>query len=213
MAFLEERLPVGVAYGSQGGPSYRTRIVTSASGHEDRNSEWSYPRHVFEWTTSGNYDSDMETLTRFFHALKGAWCGFRVRDERDWKSCPILEYPAFDDQVIGTGNGVTAEFQLIKTYTYGAQSTIRQIRKPDPDFTPLIGVMGSARIQGDVTYPWSWNSTTGIVTFTGTVPPSGDVTAGYQFDVPVRFSTDNLMDVYLSYKIGKAQIPIIEIRV
>jgi len=213
MAFLESRLPVGVTYGSQGGPGYNTRIISAASGYEDRNANWSYPRHVFEWETSGVLDNDMETLRDFFHALKGALHGFRVRDERDYKSCDLAAAPAYDDQIIGTGDGAEDTFQLIKTYTYGALSTARIIQKPDPDFTPLVGVLGSARLEGDGTYPWSWDSATGIITFTGTVPPSGNVTAGFQFDVPVRFSTDNLVDVFLAFEVGRAAVPIIEIRV
>jgi len=212
MAFLESRLPVGVTYGSQGGPGYNTRIVTSASGHEDRNANWSFARHTFEWQTSAVTEPDMEQLRIFFHALKGSWAGFRVRDERDYKSCLKADDPAYDDQILGVGDGVEDTFQLKKTYTYGALSAERTIQKPDANFTPLVGVLGSARLEADATYPWSWDSTTGEITFTSTVPPSGNVTAGFLFDVPVRWSTDNLIDVFLAYEMGQSQIPIIEIR-
>ena len=212
MAFIEERLPIKVTYGSQGGPGYSTRIITAASGFEDRNANWSTPRHNFEWQTSGVTEADMEQLGIAFHAAKGSFNGFRVRDERDYKSCLLADTPAYDDQIIGTGDGVTAAYQLKKTYTWGGESTERLIRKPDPDFTPLIGVLGSARLQADATYPWSWDSTTGIITFTGTVPPSGNVTAGFQFDCAVRWTTDNFADVYLAYQIGQTSIPLIGIR-
>lgn len=212
-AFLEERLPVGVTYGSQGGPGYSTRIVSSASGWEDRNANFQFARHTFEWKTSGITDLQAEQLRNFFHVLKGSWCGFRVRDERDYKSCSIASSPAFDDQIIGAADGVTDTFQLKKTYTYGAMTAERVIKKPDPYFTPLIGVLGAQVLEADATYPWTWNSTTGLITFTGTLPPAGNITAGFLFDVPVRWATDNLMDVHLAWEMGQAQIPIIEIRV
>lgn len=213
MSFVEQRLPIKVAYGSQGGPGYSTRIIAAASGYEDRNANWSYPRHDFDWHTSGVTESDMEQALTAFHAVKGSLHGFRVRDGRDYKSCLLANDPAYDDQIIGAGDGVEDVFQLQKRYTWGGQSTTRIIRKPDPEFTPLVGVLGVARLQGDGTYPWSWSSSTGLITFTGTLPPSGDVTAGFLFDVPVRFTTDNWADVYLAYRIGQTTIPLIEIRI
>jgi uncharacterized protein (TIGR02217 family) len=57
------------------------------------------------------------------------------------------------------------------------------------------------------------DETAGLITFT-TAPESGlSVTAGYEFDVPVRFDTDRI-DVDLSHFEAGAMpdIPIMEIR-
>jgi uncharacterized protein (TIGR02217 family) len=60
---------------------------------------------------------------------------------------------------------------------------------------------------------WSVNTTTGIVTF-GSAPGAGvAVTAGFEFDVPVRFDTDTL-DVTLDLeRLGSiTSIPLLELR-
>jgi uncharacterized protein (TIGR02217 family) len=60
----------------------------------------------------------------------------------------------------------------------------------------------------------SIRATTGIVTFTaGNFPTTGQaVTAGFEFDVPVRFDTDEL-DVNLDYYLaGSAHVPLIELK-
>jgi uncharacterized protein (TIGR02217 family) len=60
---------------------------------------------------------------------------------------------------------------------------------------------------------WSVDVTTGIVTFTS-APASGvAVTAGFEFDVPVRFDTDTL-DVTLDIeRLGSiTSIPLLEVR-
>jgi uncharacterized protein (TIGR02217 family) len=111
------------------------------------------------------------------------------------------------DQAIGTGDGTTTAFQLVKRYASGSQTWTRAIAKP---------VAGTVRIAlGGVEQPsgWSVDTTTGIVTFS-TAPSSGvAITAGFEFDVPVRFDTDAL-DVTLDLeRLGSiTSIPLLEIR-
>jgi uncharacterized protein (TIGR02217 family) len=60
---------------------------------------------------------------------------------------------------------------------------------------------------------WSVSTTTGVVNFT-TAPATGiAITAGFEFDVPVRFDTDAL-DVTLDLeRLGSiTSIPLVEIR-
>lgn len=55
---------------------------------------------------------------------------------------------------------------------------------------------------------------TGMVTFSH--PPDVDVpiTAGFEFDVPVRFDTDQIQTSVASFQAGEApNVPIIEVRV
>ena len=60
---------------------------------------------------------------------------------------------------------------------------------------------------------WSVDTTTGLVTF-GTAPASGvEVTADFDFDVPVRFDTDHMVVTIESYRLHAwQQIPIVELR-
>ncbi len=213
MMFIETQFPIDIAYGSQGGPQYSTRIVTSVSGYEDRNANWEASRHSYDAASGVKTYEQLEDLLAFFHVVQGSTHGFRWPDDMDNRSCARNTDPAYDDQILGGADGVIDEFQLIKTYTFGASTRVRTITKPLAGFTPLVGVLGSARLTTDVTYPWSWDSTTGVITFTGTLPPSGNVTAGYKFDVPCRLRTDSLSVAIEHYHLGTASVPVVEIRV
>ena len=128
-------------------------------------------------------------------------------DWGDHKSCLPSQTPAPTDQAIGTGDGTTSAFQLVKRYASGAQTWTRAIAKPVTG-TVRIAVAGVEQLSG-----WSVDATTGVVTF-GVAPGAGvAVTAGFTFDVPVRFDTDAL-DVTLDLeRLGSiTSIPLLEIR-
>ena len=113
------------------------------------------------------------------------------------------------DQLIGTGDGTTASFQLAKTYGDAAASSVRTIRKP---------VAGSVVIAVDGVEQglsaFACNAATGLVRFAaGHIPAVGAaITAGFEFDVPVRFATGRI-DVNLSaFNAGRIPtIPLTEI--
>ena len=115
-AFHEVRFPLAIGFGSSGGPERRTDIVLLASGHEERNTRWADSRRRYNAGTGVHSLADLHTLIAFFEERRGRLYGFRWRDRGDWKSCPPDETPAADDQAIGTGDGATAAFQLVKTY-------------------------------------------------------------------------------------------------
>src|SRR5690606_32974462 len=125
---------------------------------------------------------DLYALLAFFEARAGQLHGFRFRDPLDFKSCGPNEIPQAEDQRIGTGDGITVTFQLVKTYRDAGGAMQRTIAKP-VDGSIAIAVAGMPVAAGD----WSADPATGIVTFLpGAVPgPGAAVTAGYEFDVPV----------------------------
>src|SRR5688500_16593453 len=133
MFFLETpRFPDDIALGSKGGSTYSTGIVRLRSGAEQRNirratklSKWNVGSGIKE-------EEDVYDFNEFFEALKGMAIGFRFKDWTDYRSRGLepTEQTAATDQVIGEGDGVETEFQLIKTYTKGAFSTVRKILKP-----------------------------------------------------------------------------------
>ena len=96
---------------------------------------------------------------------------------------------------------------ITKHYTSGAQSWTRAITKPVAG-TVSIALNGTPQASG-----WSVSAATGLITFT-TAPAAGvAITAGFEFDVPVRFDTDAL-DVTLDLeRLGSiTSIPLLEIR-
>src|SRR5579864_9177684 len=121
MAFIEVRFPTDIAYGSVGGPQYSTDIVITQSGYEQRNANWSQARACYNVAHGVKTQTQLDTLIAFFRSRKGRADGFRFKDWTDYN---------VTGQAIGTGDGTTAIFQLIKTYVSGSTSEQRVISKP-----------------------------------------------------------------------------------
>lgn len=207
MAFHEIRFPDGISRGAKGGPERRTRIVELASGDEERNASWANSRRRYDVSYGVRRADDLAAVVAFFEARNGRLYAFRFKDWSDYKSCLPSATPAPTDQIIGTGNGSTTTFALTKTYASGAQSWARAIIKPVAG-TVTVSLNGVTQGSG-----WSVNTTTGIVTF-AVAPANGAVIrAGFEFDVPVRFDTDELpvtLDIERTGSIPS--IPLIEVR-
>ncbi len=110
----------------------------------------------------------------------------------------------------GQGDGTRAAFQLCKTYGTAFAPYVRAIAKPVAG-SVLVAVAGALRTAGT---HYDVEATTGLVTFRpGAIPAAGAaVTAGFSFDVPVRFDTDRLEIDLASFEAGEIpSIPLIEI--
>jgi uncharacterized protein (TIGR02217 family) len=154
---------------------------------------------------------DLHAVIAFFEERRGRLHAFRWRDPTDFKSCPPEGTPTALDQPIGTGDGTTAAFQLAKTYGSAFNPWTRTIAKPVLG-TVLIAVAGV--VQTPVT-AYTVDHTTGLVAFEpGHIPgPAQAVTAGFEFDVPVRFDTDRLEINLQGFRHGAIpSIPVVEIR-
>jgi uncharacterized protein (TIGR02217 family) len=209
--FIEDpRFPVDISYGSRGGPGWSTNVVETDSGAESRNQRWSYPRHKFDVAYGTRTMARLENLLYYFNVVGGKAIGFRYKDHMDYKSCGRTATPAATDCAIGTGTGALTTFQLYKTYTQGSYTRSRKIVKPIAA-TVLIAVAGTTKT---LTTHYTLNATTGIVTFTaGNIPTAGQaVTAGFEFDVPVRFDTDELSINLDYYNSGAASVILIELK-
>jgi uncharacterized protein (TIGR02217 family) len=207
MAFHEVRFPDNISRGARGGPERRTQIVELASGAEERNASWANSRRRYDVAYGIRRADDLAAVVAFFEARNGRLHGFRFKDWADFKSCPPSQTPGPTNQPIGTGNGAATLFQLTKRYTSGAQSWTRAITKPVTG-TVTVALNGTPQASG-----WSVSTATGLITFT-TAPAAGiAITAGYEFDVPVRFDTD-VLDVTLDLeRLGSiTSIPLVEIR-
>ncbi|MBZ0130205.1 MAG: DUF2460 domain-containing protein [Rhodobacteraceae bacterium] len=207
MALHEIRFPDNISRGARGGPERRTQIVELASGDEERNASWANSRRRYDAAYGVRRADDLATVVAFFEARNGRLYGFRWKDWGDYKSCLPSGTPAATDQVIGTGDGISTAFQLVKTYASGAQTWARTITKPVAG-TVKVALDGVGKASG-----WSVDTTTGLVTFTA-APASGvAITAGFEFDVPVRFDTDRLDVTHDIERLGSiTSIPLIEVR-
>ncbi len=207
MSFLETpRCPDDLSQGSAGGPGYSSDGVESSSGLEKRNVNWEYPRHEYDVAYGVKTITQLESLLAFFHVARGRAYGFRYKDFADFKSCGVKSTVSNTDQTLGTGNGSQTEFQLKKVYTKGSVQRERLIKKPVSG-TVVVALDGEGQESG-----WSVDTVTGVITF-DSPPGSGVVvTAGYEFDVPVRFDTDVLSVNLSHYQAGQARVPLVEIK-
>lgn len=207
MGFHEVRFPDSISRGARGGPRRKTQVVELGSGDEERNASWANSRRAYDVSFGIRNANDLHEVVEFFEARNGMLYGFRFKDWADYKSCPPLNISGPFDQVLGTGNGAQRSFQLVKAYTSGGQTWTRTIKKPVFG-TVRVGVAGFEALSG-----WSVDVATGIVTFAVAPAAGAAVSAGFQYDVPVRFDTDQL-DVTLDIeRLGSIQsIPLIEVR-
>jgi len=208
-AFHETRLPARLAFGCTGGVERRTQVTTLASGFERRSSPWAQGRRRYLIGTAVRPLDDAAALVAFFEARRGRLHGFRFRDPADCKSCSPSQTPAATDQVIGTGDGARKAFALTKTYGSGPTAVVRPITKPVGG-TVKVAVAGVALAVG----AFAVDTATGLVTLT-TAPVAGAiVTAGFEFDVPVRFDGDRIDVTLESFNAARVgAVALVEVRV
>jgi uncharacterized protein (TIGR02217 family) len=207
-AFHEVLFPLDIALGSAGGPERRTEIVALASGREERNARWAHSRRRYDAGYGVKTFDALAQVIAFFEERRGRLYGFRWRDRLDHSSAVPGNSVTALDQAIGVGDGETVTFQLAKTYGGAFAPYARPIVKP---------VSGSVRIAVDgveLEDGFSVDATTGVVIF-GAAPALGEtVSAGFLFDVPVRFDTDYLEVDLSAFEAGAIpQIPLVEIKV
>lgn len=200
MAFVDVRFPVDIAFGSSGGPEYSTDIVMTQSGFEQRNINWEQARARYNVAHGVKTQAQLDALIAFFRARKGKAYSFRFKDWTDYR---------VQGQVIGTGNGSLSVFQLIKTYLSGGVVETRVITKP---VAGTLKIYVGGVLQSVGAYSVNWN--TGVVSFTS--PPASvvSISADFEFDVPVRFDTDQLAATIDAYGVNSwRDIPLVEVRV
>lgn len=211
MSFHEIRFPTDISRGAQGGPERRTDVVVLGSGYEERNARWADSRRSYNAGYGVKSLDDLNTVIAFFEERRGRLYGFRWRDHADNKSCLPSASASPLDQQIGTGDGTQIAFQLLKTYGSAHAPWQRAITKP---------LAGRVRVaideeEQEAGTAFTVDPASGIIVFQpGYVPGEGAVvTAGFEFDVPVRFDTDRLEINLQGFRHGAIpQIPIVEIR-
>lgn len=210
MAFHEVQFPTGISKGSSGGPMRMTDVVTLRSGYEQRNTIWADSRRRYDAGLGLQNLKDLYLVLEFFEARRGRLHGFRWKDWADYKSLDPITATSATDVALGTGDASTTTFQLRKVYTDAGGSYTRTIKKPVSG-TVKVAVNSAVQTEG---VDFTVDTTTGIITFT-TAPGSGlAVTAGFEFDVPVRFNMDEISVNVEQFNAGAIPaIDIVEIKV
>lgn len=201
--FDDVLFPIEIGAEASVSPGFSTNVVTSASGHESRNVNWQQARLRFDAGPGVRSDQELETLIAFFRARRGAAVSFRFRDPYDHSSNEMSGAPTALDQQIGIGDGATDRFDLIKNYEAGER---RRITRPVAGSVRLA-INGSEVVTG-------WTLETGGIIQMASAPLAGaSITAGFLFDVPVRFAEDRLEVNRATFRAGEApSVPLVEVR-
>ncbi len=210
MSFHEVRFPSEISFGSTGGVERRTEVIALVNGFEHRNTPWEQSRRRYDAGLGVKSLDDLAAVLSFFEARRGMLHGFRWKDWLDHKSGLPSMAPGAQDQLLGAGDGTTTQFELVKVYASGGEEFRRRITKPVSG-TVHVALDGTAQAEGG---DFTVDASTGIVTF-AVAPASGvAVTAGFEFDVPVRFDSDELAVNVAAFEAGEIpSIPVIEVRV
>lgn len=197
--------PFALGRGTAVAPEFSTSVMVTASGHERRNSLWSDARLHFDVGPGIRSEAELAELIGFFRARRGAARGFRISDPFDHSSNGMTGTPTAMDQVLGEGDGLTADFQLIKRYGTETDPQIRPITRPRPETIAVT-------TEGEMRTDWVLLDH-GVIRF-DTAPPRGyQIRAGFLFDVPVRFAEDRIDVSGVNFAAGEApSIPLIELR-
>ena len=182
---------------------FSTNVVTTLSGHERRNSSWSNARLSYDVGPGVRSEAELGQLLSFFRARRGPAVGFRLSDPFDNSSNGMLGNPNMLDQKLGVSDGVRTTFALTKTY--GLDGQIRRITRP-------VAASVTVAVNGVMATGWSLASG-GVINFRAAPPVGAVITAGYRFDVPVRFANDRIDVARATFGAGDMpSVPLVEIR-
>ncbi len=204
-AFEDISFPIAIGQQAEVVTEFSTNIVSLMSGQERRNADWADARMTYDVAPGVRSETELSQLIAFFRARRGAAVGFRFGDPYDDSSNGGTGAPVATDQLLGVGDAFRTEFALVKHYGSGSEAQVRRITRPRAG-TVMVAIDG-APASG-----WALGDR-GRIIFDN-APASGvTVTAGFRFDVPVRFASDRLDASRASFDAGDlSSVPLIEIK-
>lgn len=189
------RLPEDIERGAVGGPGFKTSVITLDNGNESRNSDWAVSRGQWDIGYGIRRRADLQAVIDFFYGRRGKARGFRFKDWLDFSATA---------ETMGAGSTNTRRV-LQKTYSPALNPYVRRIT------LPVVGTI-TVYVDNFAADPEDWTlEANGVILFDS--DPGGNVKATFEFDVPVRFDTDNLPVTLNTYNEGDiTNIPILELR-
>lgn len=186
--FDDVSFPLALGREVEVAPEHATAIVASAGGHEARNAAWAGARTHYDVGPGVRSEADIAELLGFFRARMGPARGFRLRDPFDWRG---------EDEAIGTGDGSTLRFALVRRYG----DVVRRITRP------VAGSVSVTPAAGFTVEPGGW------IAFDVAPAEGVAISATFDFDVPVRFAEDRLSVSRATFLAGVApSVPLVEVR-
>jgi len=206
MAFDEEQFPTDISRGATVRQRRVVDVVTLRSGHEERNTIWANSRRTYDVSLGLRDLEDIYAVMEFWEARRGSLRGFRFKDWADFTSTNPTTTPSNTDQAMASITLTT--YQLQKVYSAASNPWTRTINKPI-DGTVLVKDNTGSLTEG---VDWTMDYATGITTFS--VAPTGTPTAGFEYDVPVRFEAEELEVNVALFDVGSIPaVNLVEVRI
>jgi uncharacterized protein (TIGR02217 family) len=203
-------------------PRFSTSIAASWSGAEVRNRNWTHPLRTFKLPEAVREHAQYEAIQDHWFVMGGPERAFPFTDPLDFASVPlelanVVPDISSTDQLLGEGDGVTRDFQLQKTYERSGATYTRPIYLPQAGevLVALDGIPPEDVLPGNGgPYTWTVSRPGGVITFTPAPAPGLEVTAGFLFDVAVRFEADDSFDgIVQSFQVsGFSDLSFVEVR-
>lgn len=192
--FHNVRFPEDISYGSSGGPGFKTTVIDLASGHEQRNIDWSLARATYDAQHGVKSREQMEDILEFFFARRGKAYGFRFKD---WMDYTIVRQ--------SLGVAATTATQTFKRYE---PLTAYYYDRPILKIVPGTVSWWANNIAQD---PSKVNTDTGLINTTGMIGQTIEIQC--EFDVPVRFDTDEIQITHDDWEqMSWPSIPLLELK-
>ena len=173
-------LPPEIEVDAIAGPVTKTAVITSASGTERRKAQILNPIRQYTIAFGPEYVEDVLAL---FLCQLGPRFGFMLQAPADMSAADVL-------LPWTTSNGVTLA-QLTKVYAtvnYFNATVVRAVERaitlPDPATITV-------KVNGSLDNTWTLLHG-GVLSFPHVLNPTDEVTATFNFFVPVRFADDQL---------------------
>lgn len=187
-------LPVCLSYGSGMGPRFKTTVIETEGGFEQRNQVWQYERLEYE----ARYDTTLEVeyshMMKFFKIMAGRAHTFLATDPLNYIAA------AGEGKFVTYDEGSPTRTQMVKRISIDGYTADMLVTKPKSGTITLTG-------GGTINYA------TGQVTSGTPTEWTGE------FYKHVRFDTDSIRPELLSrrrgtggYIVGWEPLPIIEVR-
>lgn len=205
MAFDEEQFPTDISRGATARQRRVVDVVTLRSGHEQRNTIWANSRRTYDVALGLRDLEDIYAVMEFWEARRGRLRGFRFKDWADFTSTNPTTTPSNVDQAMASLTSTT--YQLQKVYSAASNPWTRTINKP---------VEGTVIVRDDIgpmvegtDYIVEYD--TGLIYF-GFAP--SNPTAGFEYDVPVRFEAEDLEVNVALFDVGSVPaVNMVEVRI
>lgn len=203
MAFLEERFPENINYGSGFSDEHSVNIVSTVGGDEFRSLRHPYLQSSLDVDFTRQRDDVISQIIALNRRANGTYRGFRVKNFLDFSTNNFRGVPtAFDQPMVSLGSG---QYQITRWYGTSTDplASRRRIRKP-VSATGLVGVSGAVHSPSLYTIDY----TTGIVTFT--INKTGTISAITKaVQAVITIGTHTMLvgeSVYISGVLGMTQI-------